>query len=190
MDNNDKPKNEFREDIESYLKENINILHTQLNKNEELYAEVKEIFDDQRKTPTFGNLKSVTEIANTLSKIRSTGIDAADRLFKAKTQVLTLEQNSRKLKQDAENRSESDLMMAKFNEFLNSDPVNLQNRINELNSKQQKHVPSVEDQIDKLNNILEEKFSTGTLKHTNNDKLAFEKYNNTNNVKKEEIDYE
>lgn len=175
--------NNVRKDIENYLNENIEILHDQLNKNEELYKEVKDIFDDQRNTPTFGNLKNITEIANTLSKIRSTGIDASDRLFKAKTTILTMEQNIRKLKNEEDTISDTNNIITKFNEMMNSNKE-IQQKIENMEFQQQKQ----EIQQEKLEEIINKKFESGELQKTNNDKLAFEKFNATkdsNFIKKE-----
>lgn len=173
MDKNTKPKNVFRNDIENYLNNNIKLINDQIDKNEELYNEVKEIFDDQ-KNNSFGNLKTMTEIASTLSKIRSVGIDGADKLYKARVNILTMEQQYMKLKQDQESGAENELLLAKFNEMMSTN--------NEIKEKLTKipQASSYEDDIAKLDKILEQKLNSGEISKNNNDKMAINKFKNSN----------
>lgn len=172
--------NNFRNDIENYLNNNIKLINDQIDKNEELYNEVKEIFDDQ-KTNSFGNLKTMTEIASTLSKIRSVGIDGADKLYKAKVNILTMEQQYMKLKQDEENGSENELILAKFNEMMNTNK-DLQEKMNRI----PKTVSENNQDLEELDKILNSKLNSGEITKSNNDKMAIDKFKNSNKSKEDE----
>lgn len=180
MEKDIKNKNVFREDIENYLNKNINLIDDQIKKNEELYNEVKEIFDDQ-KSNSFGNLKTMTEIASTLSKIRSVGIDGADKLYKARVNVLTMEQQYMKLKQDEQSGAENELILAKFNEMMSTNK--------ELQEKMSQIPKSVSnnDDLSKLDEVLEKKLNSGEISKSNNDKMAINKFKNSNPKDNEEV---
>ena len=181
MKDETKPKNSFRNDIENYLNNNIKLINDQIDKNEELYNEVKEIFDDQ-KNNSFGNLKTMTEIASTLSKIRSVGIDGADKLYKARVNVLTMEQQYMKLKQDEQAGAENELILAKFNEMMSTSKELQEKMLNIPKSS-----PSDNDSA-KLDEVLEKKLSSGEISKSNNDKMAINKFKNSNQKEVNEND--
>lgn len=160
----DKNQNNIRYDVEDYLSENIGCLEDQVNKNEELYNEVKTMFDEYRQASNFHNSRDNIELVNTLSKIRSTGIDGADKLFKAKLSVLESEQKFRKLNIDQDANSDNDIIMQQLNTILTSSNNGFNQKLQQQN----------------FNKTLDEKLKTGEINISQNDLKAFEKYNKNN----------
>lgn len=160
----DKNQNSIRYDVEDYLSENIGCLEDQVNKNEELYNEVKGMFDEYRQASNFHNSRDNIELVNILSKIRSTGIEGADKLFKVKLAVLESEQKFRKLNIDQNANNENDIIMQQLNSILTSSNNGINQKLQQQN----------------LNKILDEKIKSGEMNVSNNDLKALEKFNKNN----------
>lgn len=159
-----------RADIENYLKENIQELSNQLQKNENLYNKIDSLYEELNNVATMGNTKNLIEVANTLSKIRSTGVDVADRVFKAKLAVLNTEQQFKKIKTDENTNNQTEAVMAALSDILNSNQEIANKHLN------RPIVNNISD--DELNQILDQKAKEGKIKLTNNDIKGIQKYKN------------
>jgi hypothetical protein len=93
-----------------YFEEDINSFKDQKNKNENLYDEIHKLYkmilgDDE--SPSYKNLRDLSEISKTLSSIRGTSIEAANKLFQAKLAISNLE--LKKTQKNDESKSSEDL---------------------------------------------------------------------------------
>lgn len=167
-----KEENAVRYDIENYIEENITLMENQIAKNEELYNDVNEIFQDCKNNSNFSGLRDNINMADTLSKIRSVGIEGADKLLKAKLSILDTENKFRKVKADTENASEKDLILQNIHSILsgNQDLIQSNKSYNTINKMSN----------EEYNKFLEEKVNNGELKLTNNDKLGLNKFQKNN----------
>lgn len=166
----DKNQNSIRYDVEDYLSENIHCLEDQINKNEDLYNKVDSIFKESQAASNFHNTKDNIELINSLAKIRSTGIDGADKLIKAKLSVLESEQKFRKLDIDKDMNNENEILMQQLNSILSSPTNEINQKLNQKN----------------FNQVLDEKMKKGEINITQNDIKALEKFNKNTNKDVEE----
>lgn len=165
-----------RKDIENYLNDSINELSKQLDKNESLYDKVDKLFEEFNNTATMGSTKNLIELANALSKIRSTGVDVADRVFKARLAVLNTEQQYKKIKSEETTNNQTEAVMAALTDILNS---------NQELAKKHLDTPVVNNISDaELDALIDKKVKSGELKLTQNDIKGIKKYEG-NNIKGE-----
>lgn len=165
----EKSINPIRYDIENYLSDNIEYMQEQLNKNESLYSEIYEKYKEISNVANFHNFKDNIEMANTLSKIRATNIDGADKLFKAKLSILDTEQKMRKLNIEKDSENNTEIVMQQLNQILSSNK-DIKDQINSPNNNNK-------NTKNDFNHILDKKIEEGTIKLTENDKKALQKFN-------------
>lgn len=172
--------NAIRYDIESYLEENITLMETQIQKNEELYNDVNEIFQDCKNNSNFSGIKDNIEMANSLSKIRATGIEGADKLLKAKLAVLDTENKFRKVKSENESQAEKDAILQSLHSILSTNPDMVK-----MNKDFSGTSKSSNEEYEKF---LEEKVQRGELQLSQNDQKALNKFKENNIPEKDEED--
>lgn len=172
--------NAIRYDIESYLEENITLMENQIQKNEELYNDVNEIFQDCKNNSNFSGIKDNIEMANSLSKIRATGIEGADKLLKAKLAVLDTENKFRKVKSENENQAEKDAILQSLHSILSTNPdmVKMNKDFSGINKSSN----------EEYERFLEEKVQNGELQLSQNDQKALNKFKESNIPEKDEED--
>lgn len=169
-----KEENAIRYDIESYLEENITLMESQIEKNEELYNDVNEIFQDCKNNSNFSGIRDNINMAESLSKIRANGIDGADKLLKAKLSVLDTENKFRKVKSETENQSEKDLLLQNLHSILS----NNQNLVEESQNYKGENKFSNEE----YDKFLDEKVKSGEIKLSKNDQLGLNKFQKNNSL--------
>lgn len=164
--------NSIRKDIEDYLSDSLKEMDRQIIENDKLYNKVHREFDNILATATHGSTRDSIEIANTLTKIRSTGVDAADKKFKAKLEVLKTEIAMKKTKIEETSTTNNDFLISSINEILNNNFSSKDFKIDNNNYMNQQS-------NNKLDEIIEKKIANNEITITSNDQKGLNKYLNS-----------
>lgn len=92
----------------SFFEEDLDAFDDQIVKTEDLYEEVHDVYMQATsgEGSTFKMMRDVSELAKTLSAIRSTSIDAINKRFQMKKSVSEIEQKKMQLNKENENAAE------------------------------------------------------------------------------------
>lgn len=151
-----------------YFDDTLSLFYDNIQKNEELYKEIHNLFENNSPTGfSLGAGKNTIELGKVLATIRATAIQANTALFNAKKAVTELE-----LKKDSQNAERDSEEQQK--EFVRLAMEEISNNKNRFNNKQN----TVSDSEDILDNVIEKKIKNGEISLTKNEKAMKYDYNN------------
>lgn len=92
----------------SFFEEDFQAFNNQLDKNEELYEEVHDLYAQATggEGATFKMMRDVSEVSKTLASIRATSIEAVNKRFQMKRSVADLEQKKKQNEKEDSNAAE------------------------------------------------------------------------------------
>jgi hypothetical protein len=148
----------------SFFEDALSFFYDAKEKNEELYDQLfKQYNDNQSVGFSLGASRSSIELAKVLSTLRSNSIQAASQLFNAKKSLVELE--IKKTQQKIDKTSEDN-----NKDFIRTTLAAIQIDNVRKNEKQLEYKPAERSDINRLNEIIEERTKEGSIKFTHNEK--------------------